>query len=253
MTQAIGFANKFYTLWTIRKDDNFFQDAYGNARCVGSTIHYTYHKNISTDINKVKELFPNLEVYEDLHGKSNSWSERKEDNNAFQNIMRNGKYTGHDLNLLVETDFDYVVWVATNLSNANAKYAKEIPSVKSYLSQIEQARIENINFNMDLSHGLSADGFIEFEATSNLKVSSEYSYYTLEVEGVNITFYIPCSMHKEMYYNGFSYGLPLIDGKAKKMKGKRVRFEFTKSCEGMEHAFSNEDLFHFQVTKIQIL
>ena len=72
MTQAIGFANKFYTLWTIRKDDNFFQDAYGNARCVGSTIHYTYHKNISTDINKVKELFPNLEVYEDLHGKSNS-------------------------------------------------------------------------------------------------------------------------------------------------------------------------------------
>jgi len=253
MTQAIGFANKFYTLWTIREDENFFQDAYGNSYCTGVTTYFTYHKNISTDINKVKELFPNLEVYEGLRGKSDSWSESKEDKNAIPNIMRNGKYAGHDLNLLVVSDFNYVVWVATNLSNANSLYAKEIPSVKKHLSEIEKAESEVINFNMNLSQKLSSEGIIEFVATSNLKISSDYAYCTLEVEGVNITFYIPYTMHKEMYYNGFTYGLPLIDGKAKKMKGKTVRFEFTKSCKGMESAFDYADIFHFQVTKIEIL
>jgi len=47
--------------------------------------------------------------------------------------------------------------------------------------------------------------------------------------------------------------LVVVDGKAKKMKGKTVRFEFTKSCKGMESAFDYADIFHFQVTKIEIL
>lgn len=254
ITQAIGFANTFYTLWSIDTKDNYFQDAYGNYWKTGVTTTYTYHKNVSTDISKVKELYPSLEIIEELRGATKSWECTKESiEDVCPNIMKYGKYKGQDLNLIVESDFDYVLWLAKECSNSNAKYAMTIEAVKNHIIAKEEESNKFMNENIGLSERLSSEGVIEFVADRNFKMcSSECANIALEIEGKNITFWsADC---KKMYYNGITYALPIIDGKAKKIKGKTIRMEFTKqSNEQMQYCFNTEDIFHFAITKLEIL
>ena len=43
-----------------------------------------------------------------------------------------------------------------------------------------------------------------------------------------ITFVFPIGSFSENYYNGFTYGLPLVKGKAKRIKGKTIELSFIK-------------------------
>lgn len=77
MIQAIGFANKFFTLWSIDAEPVYTTDAYGKHWLTGYHTRYTYHKNISFDLEKAKALYPSLEVQEDLRGKNKLLDHRK--------------------------------------------------------------------------------------------------------------------------------------------------------------------------------
>lgn len=73
MSQIIGFGGTFYTLWTYSTRENFYVDSYGNSYCTGGITNYYFLKNISTDLNKVKELYPHLSIDEGLKGRYVSW------------------------------------------------------------------------------------------------------------------------------------------------------------------------------------
>ena len=61
MKQAIGFVNKFYTLWSIDTQPVYTTDVNGKHWLTGYNTNYTYHKNISFDLEKAKSLYPSLE------------------------------------------------------------------------------------------------------------------------------------------------------------------------------------------------
>ena len=62
--KVIGFANKFYTLWNVTS--KVVESKYSKDTLVTNT----YIKNISMDIDKVKELYPDVEIDESLRGHS---------------------------------------------------------------------------------------------------------------------------------------------------------------------------------------
>jgi uncharacterized protein (DUF3820 family) len=227
MIQAIGFANKFFTLWSIDTEPVYTTDAYGKHWLTGYNTRYTYHKNISFDLEKAKALYPTLEVQEDLRGKTNSWTtENKED--LCPQIMKFGKYYGKDINELLEQDFQYLVWICENKGySSNGKYAKNLPKVQEHFKVIEDASNKFINDRNNAFEAILTAGSYEFVAERNLKINDGFAYIYVNEGDLCITFKFEQGTFSYNEYNGFAYGLPIVKGKAKRMKGKTVKFEFT--------------------------
>ena len=227
MIQAIGFANKFFTLWSIDTEPVYTTDAYGKHWLTGYNTRYTYHKNISFDLEKAKALYPTLEVQEDLRGKTNSWTtENKED--LCPQIMKFGKYYGKDINELLEQDFQYLVWICENKGySSNGKYAKNLPKVQEHFKAIEDASNKFINDRNNAFEAILTAGSYEFVAERNLKINDGFAYIYVNEGDLCITFKFEQGTFSYNEYNGFAYGLPIVKGKAKRMKGKTVKFEFT--------------------------
>jgi uncharacterized protein (DUF3820 family) len=227
MIQAIGFANKFFTLWSIDTEPVYTTDAYGKHWLTGYNTRYTYHKNISFDLEKAKALYPTLEVQEDLRGKTNSWTtENKED--LCPQIMKFGKYYGKDINELLEQDFQYLVWICENKGySSNGKYAKNLPKVQEHFKAIEDASNKLINNRNNAFEAILNAGSFEFVAERNLKINDGFAYIYVNECDLCITFKFEQGTFSYNEYNGFAYGLPIVKGKAKRMKGKTVKFEFT--------------------------
>jgi len=226
MIQAIGFANKFFTLWSIDTEP-VYTTAYGKHWLTGYNTRYTYHKNISFDLEKAKALYPTLEVQEDLRGKTNSWiTENKED--LCPQIMKFGKYYGKDINELLEQDFQYLVWICENKGySSNGKYAKNLPKVQEHFKAIEDASNKLINDRNNAFEAILNAGSFEFFAERNLKINDGFAYTYVNEGDLCITFIFEQGTFSYNEYNGFAYGLPIVKGKAKRMKGKTVKFEFT--------------------------
>ena len=227
MKQAIGFANKFFTLWSIDSQPVYTTDAYGKHWLTGYNTHYTYHKNISFDLEKAKALYTTLEVQEDLKGKTNSWTtENKED--LCPQIMKFGKYYGKDINELLEQDFKYVIWLCENSGySSNGKYAKNLFKVQEHFKSIEDATKKIITDRNDAFEAILNEGSFEFVAERNLKISDDFAYIYVNEGDLCITFKFKQGAFSYNEYNGFVYGLPIVNGKAKRMKGKTVKFNFT--------------------------
>lgn len=64
----IGFSGTYYCLWYWRTETNYSLTGGGSWVSSGSYIKHDYIKRISTDFNKVKELYPNVPFNKDLHG-----------------------------------------------------------------------------------------------------------------------------------------------------------------------------------------
>jgi len=64
----IGFSGTYYCLWSWRNETFYSMTGSGSYAATGGTTKYGYIKRISTDLNKVKELYPNLTIDMDLHG-----------------------------------------------------------------------------------------------------------------------------------------------------------------------------------------
>lgn len=231
MKQAIGFANKFYTLWSIDTEPIYTTDSNGKHWLTGNNTRYTYHKNISFDLEKAKELYPTLSVSEDLRGKTNSWVSADKTEDLCPHIMKFGKYYGSDVNELIETDFQYLLWVVENKGySSNGKYIQNLPVVQKHFQNIEDALNEKIARRTSVFQSLLKVGSYEFVADKNLSVNSVEgtAYISIEIgENVHVSFKFLDGTFTRNYYSGFTYGLPITKGGAKRMKGKTVKFEFT--------------------------
>lgn len=228
MKQAIGFANKFYTLWTIDTEPVYTTDSNGKHWLTGHNTRYTYHKNISFDLEKAKELYPALSVSEDLRGKTNSWVSANDKEDLCPHIMKFGKYYGKDVNELLEEDFQYILWIYENKGySSNGKYAKNLSKVQEHFKAIEDADNKLINDRNNAFEAILNAGSFEFVADRNLKIYDGFAYIYINEGDLCVTFKFEQGTFSRNEYNGFAYGLPMVKGKAKRMKGKAVKFEFT--------------------------
>ena len=105
MKQVIGFATQFYTLWNYEAVPQYKTDSYGNHHQTGVEHKYYYVKNVSTDLEKVKSLFPNVEIDAELRGTSSFTRNEKLD--LPNNYFWAGKYAGKLIDDVMEFDFKY--------------------------------------------------------------------------------------------------------------------------------------------------
>ena len=104
--KVIGFANKFYTLWDVTS--TVVESKYSKDTLVTNT----YIKNISMDIDKVKELYPGIEIDESLKGHSCTFEYTKERKEINTDKFNFGKYEGK---LISEcNDKSYLRWFFDN-------------------------------------------------------------------------------------------------------------------------------------------
>lgn len=226
MGLAIGFATEFWTLWEIDVEKTYTTDAYGRHWHTGNKVIRTYIKNISTDLNKAIALHPNVPVNEDLRGHTRSWSS-SESIDRPANIMWFGKYTGQDIAEIAKTDLPYLLWALENANDGRLKAAiAELPEV---IAELAKRADEKTRFFASIP--VIGSGEVTVEVTGNPKDNQapnngftgpaiiatigQFNFIHLFVpgkyEGV-----------KEYYYDGMPYYLPIIDGKATRVKGKMM-------------------------------
>jgi hypothetical protein len=230
--QVIGFANKYYTLWTIREEEKYITDSYGKHWLVGTNTHYIYEKNISFDLDKVKYQYPDLSILEDLRGKTQSWvKESTED--LCPNIMKFGKYIYQDIDNIVISDFQYIIWMVSNKSyTSNGIYAANLPIVKQHFKDIEDSLSKKDSESNTIFEDFLKNGSFDFVAEKNLSIDIDndcpFAFIHLLINELTIKVKFKVGTYSENYYNGYKYGLPIINGKPKRIKGKNVSIQFEK-------------------------
>ena len=216
--KVIGFVNKFYTLWDVTS--TVVELKYSKDTLVTNT----YIKNISTDIDKVKELYPGVEIDESLRGHSCTFEyikERKEINTDKFNF---GKYEGQ---LISEcNDESYLIWFFDNCDVERKKNVEERLVKLGFIVKNDTIFTqEEIEKQEQIERMLSNKEELEVTFDRNLSVEFDssnkcYGVYRNE-DGILFKF----NDVKLNYYNGFEYCLPLVNDKAKRIKNKTVKIK----------------------------
>lgn len=224
--QVIGFAGTFYTLWSV----DIIPSYNYNGECIGYRVSYAYIKNISTDEERVKTLYPSLDIDMSLSGK-HSFSLFKPIVETFaDDIFGFGKYKGQSITSC--TDIEYIHWAFESgyFTDANKVYAERV-LVKAgyyidngfvYSPEEYERMMENRSFTETINAGKP------FEVLFNSSLNSEGQYM---FRGTVLNF----KNFQPMYYNGYEYGLPIVNGKAKRIKGKMYRISsYTITTDGID-------------------
>lgn len=231
---AIGFTNKFYTLWDIQIDLEYSSESF----LPNEITRYTYLQNLSFDkdeaINKAKNKgCKYLEPNHDLYGRNSSWEIIKKLYSTLPQskspFFEFGKY--RDTKIIDCNDKDYILWYFNKTEN---RYAKSFLLNLGYTEHKEYSDIlispEDIiklsEFDIILEE-LTKSGKITIEADRNLSRIEDgivYKYYVNDKGVINFLF----QETKEMYYRDFTYFLPVLNGKAKKIKNKTLELNIEK-------------------------
>lgn len=223
--KAIGFTNKYYTLWEIWEEHR----PLGNGHSYVIT-HYTYIKNISFDRDTAIAKYPGLPIDETLRGHTRSWNSTKEvwDN---VDVFRFGKYKYKKIEEC--TDIDYIGWYWENAVREQKEFVGHVLENHGY--EIRE-RVYNYSTGEYVEQYLMSPEALEQER----KVKREFQEMIEKIENATeLTFfcdhnpdydgeYWDGNIHyhfqdvKENYYNGFSYYLPILNGKAKRVKNKNI-------------------------------
>lgn len=216
---AIGFANKFYTLWQISEETK----PLGNGRSYVIT-HYTYVKNISFDKETALAKYPGATLNENLHGMTRSWDSAPKE--VWDNVdtFRFGKYAY--TKIADNTDTNYLEWYWNQVNSDHKEYVGNVLKSRGYEIRtwgddnqylmspeaLENERIEEANKN-EIMEVLKANNPIEISFDHNPGFdgccrNGNVYYHFQEV--------------KENYYQGWEYYLPVVNGKQKRIKNKNL-------------------------------
>lgn len=210
MKKIIGFATQFYTLWDYEAVPQYKTDSYGNHHQTRVDHKYYYIKNVSTDLDKVKLLFPNVEIDTDLRGTSSFTRNEKLD--LPENYFWGGKYAGKLIDEIMEIDFKYCLWSAENY---NMPYITNHPKYIAHFEAIEKAKQDEINSKQLLKVG----DIVELEFTRNGYNADEECWTEANYNDVEVA--VNCSGVKPVS-GMYPYLMPVINGKAQKTKGKKL-------------------------------
>lgn len=213
MKQIIGFATQFYTLWDYESVPQYKTDSYGNHHQTGVNHNFYYIKNVSTDIDKVKTLFPDIEIDTDLRG-TRSFT-RNEKLDLPNNYFWAGKYSGRLIDEIMEIDFKYCLWSAENY---NMPYITNHPKYIAHFEAIEQEKLLAIENAQTVKVGDVVD--IEF-LTNGYNADDNYTECWTEARLGETELKVLCSGVKAV--NGmYPYLMPMINGKTQRTKGKKI-------------------------------
>ena len=213
MKKIIGFATQFYTLWNYEAVPQYKTDSYGNHHQTGVNHNFYYIKNVSTDIDKVKSLYPDIEIDTDLRGTSSFTRNEKLD--LPDSYFWAGKYAGRLIDEIMEMDFNYCLWSAENY---NMPYITNHPKYIAHSEAIEKAKQDLLNSKQLLKAG----DVVELEFIRNgYNNDEEYTECWTDATYNDIEVAVNCNGVKQV--NGmYPYLMPIINGKAQKTKGKKI-------------------------------
>ncbi|MCH5167424.1 MAG: hypothetical protein J1F35_05965 [Erysipelotrichales bacterium] len=196
-----------------------------------------YRKNVSMDIDKVKELYPDLEIDTELKGHKPIFFDTSEKINDY-NKFRFGQYKGQ---LISEcANYSYLKWYYHECAWESRPYIQEVLEEAGYqiLSSFyyldedgekECRRLtDNIYSPEEWENYLKKDRE-ELETIKSLRKASSFEFipesnlddaggYYDEESGT--TYFFP--EVKECYYSGYRYYIPVINGKGKRIKNKKI-------------------------------
>lgn len=211
---VIGFAGTFYTLWNVDVKPSYNK----NGDCTGHHLNYVYIKNISTDADKVKSLYPELDIDITLTGKRSFTLFRPVAETFADDVFGFGKYKGQSI--VSCKDIDYVYWAFESgyFTEANKVYAERVLTGAGYYI-VDGFVCSPEDYERLMEERAFAETVKEGKPFEVLFVSSlnRDGQYIFRGQTLNFKDFQP------MYYNGYEYGLPIIKGKTKRIKGKTWR------------------------------
>lgn len=212
--KAIGFANKFYTLWEVqyKNVENEFEKY--------TLVSNVYVKNISTDVSKVKELYPNVPIYESLNGHSLSFEVITNKQQINEDKFNFGKYVGNKINEC--TDSDYLCWFFNNSYGARKdNVANRLIELGFIIQNNLILSKEEVEKRKIIENKVKSNEILEIKFDRNLYICDEHDKTYGEYVYNDIIFRF--NDIKINSYNGFEYALPVVDGKAKRIKNKLIK------------------------------
>lgn len=206
-------------MWNIFELETvYYTDIHGNQQEHYKKYLAEYVKNVSIDENKTREQFPNLEIDKTLHGSiSFRFVKRGEDLTPW--ILKFGKHGGEDVRDIVKTDIEYLLFLIRDrgFDSKWVEIVKETPEYKEYVENEEQVKNDNIKNIKPLDSG---------KHLFTISCNPSYLYNSVVIKLTNYHFIeLVFEDVKEQYYNGISYYLPVINGKAKRLKGKEFEYD----------------------------
>ena len=234
----IGFSTKYFTLWDVQETTEW--TSVGGLNLPYQKISYCYIQNLSMDENEAKRkaIFKGVENFEidhDLFGRNASFFHKKE---LFSKIPSDksyffefGKFQGEPIKNC--TDFDYLFWFFNESQNIHAKAILLENGFVEHEGQLlhgehaKKIKLRNLVFKE-----LEGKEEVQVEILSNIDGNNCFRFsYKNEVLWGGFK-----GQTKAMFYNGITYYLPVIDEKAKKIKGKIVTLKIEKN--GLEADFN---------------
>lgn len=225
--QAIGFANKFYTLWTITDECK----SLGNGR-IYKVTHYSYIKNISMDKGTAIAKYPNAILDDNLKGMTRSWNSKPQIIWETVDTYRFGKYKYEKLDEV--DDPNYLAWYWNQIENGEHKdYISKVLAthgynIRKWYTKIGKIKVENtylvspedVKINREkieriniLENMKNNNQPIELNITRNPNWNGDYMDNNIKYHFQEVG---------ENYYNEFCYYLPKLNGNQKRIKNKTI-------------------------------
>ena len=226
MELAIGFTNKYYTIWKVEAEPIYY-----DGLLKGHNVKQYYLKNLSMDLDKAIEKAKsmgckNLTPDSDLKGTTyrEYFKESKEEKLRRLELEKSkmklesvqftfGKYSGKTYEEVSRFDPDYLNWA---YYNGNSSVKSGIESTELWKEK-ERSFQENQNRKKQLIQKAKESGSIVLTIETN--PDSFPPHYSETEEGIDLHF----ESVKISYYNGYEYALPMIKGKGKRVKGKTFK------------------------------
>lgn len=215
----IGFTNKYYTLWDVCHDVTHLDNG-----VVIEKTHCAYIKNISFDRDVAMSKYPGVEVDEDLRGHERSFSYTKEI--YPDDVFRFGRYRGNKFSDC--HDYSYMSWYFTQTHVTAQEILKPILENNGYyiykrnlddsydIMTIEE---HNAMLRRDAERDELRKRILEtMEFPINWNPDEKGYCYDVDSE-MSIKF----DEVKEYWYDGCPYYLPVLKGKAKRVKRKTIK------------------------------
>ena len=240
-THGIGFSNKYFTLWEKGMD------------------HWYYVKNISMDEETAKAKYPGLEVNRNFKG-TRPIAFNKVEIPPFDGTFSKGKYKGIEID--GSQDEEYMKWyVESGVYSTNEEKEALIKEVEKfgnwkwevrkydYVDEYGEYRYgsiecfsrvvpqEELNEQERVVNELLSGNF-EMFMEKNLDSYGNYTYYDKFDNWYDIQF----ENFKEMYYAGYSYGLPMLNGKSKRVKNKTLRLTEVEKVDDKKFVVKNFEI-----------
>lgn len=247
----IGFSNKYFTLWNVETTTEF-TNVGGFALPYQRTV-YCYLKNLSmTEEEALKKASflgcEDLDVDVELYGRNASFDKKRE---MFSRIPSDKSFFFEfgkikDTKIQDCNDSDYLFWYLNETQNIHCRerLIAEFGFVDFNGQLVHQEHATVLIKRERIIQQVLQDGRVFGVMVGNL---SEYGGGSIEVEE-NVVLGIRFNEFKVCDYNGHKYGLPVKNGKGKRVKGHSIEVVVNN-----HDGNGNFDVVSFEVFKNQII